>query len=182
MPRSGKRSHPGVRATKGSGCSPYRRTERTGVCEDEPAGPLIGCIPRGGRLRAEKRAEEDVGLYERLPAPYRARRARWTLPGCDTRPWNGSGCWGACVCKLRAPEMDGRHLRQTRGMEKGGPLFSLSFGWGTPHRASVSGLCGERSRSGASEPARKRAGKGYVACGDEVKQEKDKFPGARLEI
>ena len=52
MPRSGKRGHPGVRATKGSGCSPNRRTERTGVCEDVPAGPLIGCIPRGTKLGA----------------------------------------------------------------------------------------------------------------------------------
>ena len=47
LPQSGKRSHPGVQATKGSGCSPNRRTERTGVCEDEAAGPLIGSIPRG---------------------------------------------------------------------------------------------------------------------------------------
>ena len=57
------------------------------------------------------------------------------------------------------------------------PLFSPSFGWGTPHRPSVSGLCGERSRSGASEPTRRREGEGYAACGDEEMQEKYKHLG-----
>ena len=60
-----------------------------------------------------------------------------------------------------------------------GPLFSRSFGWGTPHRPSVSGLCGERSRSEVSEPTRLRTGEGYAACGDEAEQEKYKHSDAR---
>ena len=47
---------------------------------------------------------------------------------------------------------------------------------GSPHELSVSGSCGGRSRSGASEPARKRVGEGYAACGDEAEQEKYKHP------
>ncbi len=41
----------GGRATKGSGCSPNRRTERTEVCEDEAAAPPYWKYPpRGAKL------------------------------------------------------------------------------------------------------------------------------------
>ena len=182
-----------------------------------PAGPLIGSIPRGtklgginvGILHAGERGPQGSRLWvrrrarstrkgyapagrTRLPKQYRARRARWTLPGYDTRPGSGSECLGAYVCKLRAPEMDGRNLRQTRGMERGVPsLFSLSFGyfswrskkstniWGTPAGPNNVGRLGKGGAAeGASEPAHLRAGEGYVACGNEATQEKYKHLGA----
>ena len=134
LPQSGKRGHLGVRATKGSGCSPNRWTERTEVCEDEAAAPLIGSNPLGNRLRAGRgkgpmRASAPTCG---LPQQYLARRTLWTLPSPYIRPRNGSGCWGARVCKLRAPEMNGKHPRQNRGMEKGVSPFSLLLLGGVP--------------------------------------------------
>ena len=61
----------------------------------------------------------EICPYVWLPERYLARRAEWTLLGRDTRPGNGSGCWGAGVSRFRAPELNGPHPRQTWGIAKG---------------------------------------------------------------
>ena len=105
--------------------------------------PLLEVSPRGERADVGSAARRppfgaqpplaaalgaEIGPYGRIPIQRQARRARWTLSSYDTRPWSGSGCWGAGVCRFRAPGMNDKHPRQNRGLEKGCPPF-LAFFW-----------------------------------------------------
>ena len=118
----------------------FTRKARLGATGDTCAtehvralGPLIGSNPReradvgsaarrppfGAQPPLAAALSAEIGPYGELSVPHQARRARWTLPSCDTRPWNGSGCWGARVCRFRAPELNGPHPRLIRGIAKG---------------------------------------------------------------
>ena len=92
-----------------------------------PWPPLLEVTPLGERLRAGRREGRMWASAPTcgLPQQYLARRASWTLPGRDTRLGSGSGCWGARVCRFRAPVLNRMHPRQNRGMEKGVSPFSL---------------------------------------------------------
>ena len=119
---------------------PFLLSTRRGRCPHRPItlsesgghpgkGPMWAVRP-AGRLserncRTAAALGAKIGPYVRLPLWHRARRASWTLPGHDTRLGNGSGCWGAGVCRFRAPELNRMYPRQNRGLEKGVSPFSL---------------------------------------------------------
>ena len=111
------KNHPLETTKHKGGCGPPYWMYPPGERADEDSAarrPPFGAQPP---LAAALSAE--IGPYGELSVPHQARRARWTLPSCDTRPWNGSGCWGARVCRFPAPSLNSRHSRQTRGIAKG---------------------------------------------------------------
>ena len=99
------------------GCGPPYWMYPPGERADE--GSAARRPPFGAQPPLAAALSAEIGPYGELSVPHQARRARWTLPSCDTRPWNGSGCWGARVCRFPAPSLNSRHSRQTRGIAKG---------------------------------------------------------------
>ena len=151
-------------------------------------GPLIGSTPRGnacGRDEGTKPANL-CAVFERT-TPSESGEKNHPYPaglGALRGPCQGGTTGQGTAVGAGAPEYASLERRGwvdcTRDrpgeMQRGAPLCPRSFGWGTPHRPSVSGLCGERSRSAATETACLHAGEGCVACGDEAEQEKYKRP------
>ena len=135
----GKRGHPGVRATQGSGCSPNRRTERTEVCEDEAAAPLIGSNPQGERnLRAS--------------APERSAYLEYTPQGCGTEPPRRAegGIRGELVPARKARSR--RHGHSAECPRALAPLIG-SIPRGASHSAPGQARCAAPAQGGSTTSA-----------------------------
>ena len=135
------RKYPKTRLGGGISISPLLRT--TPLKRPNTRGaeaPLIGCIPRGNEtckpLRPYGSSHERPRRAEGKGRPTAQGQARlWTQLSHVTRPGSGSGCWGAGVCKLRAPGLGGLHPRQTRGNAKGRSPLPAFFWVGHPAQA-----------------------------------------------